>query len=107
MREKKRERAHAPRVLKTRTSAPRVLGPRVVKTEKKLVAQRTRSKAKNLTKKDGTVRWVSDLRELNKVVKKTQYTLPVITDVLRRREVMNFQQKLDISICDVLHLYIG
>ena len=37
-------------------------------------------------KKDGTVKWVSDLRELNKIVKKTQYTLPIITDVLRRRK---------------------
>ena len=47
-------------------------------------------------KKDGTVRWVSDLRELNKVVKKTQYTLPIITDVLRRRKDYEFLTRLDI-----------
>ena len=41
-------------------------------------------------KSDSTVRWVSDLRELDKVVKKTQYTLPIITDVLHRRKFMNF-----------------
>ena len=45
-------------------------------------------------KKDGTVRWVSDLRKLNKVVKKTLITLPIITDVLRRRKVMNYSLNL-------------
>ena len=36
------------------------------------------------------LRLVSDLRELNGVVKKTQYTLPIITDVLRKKKkVMN------------------
>ena len=49
-------------------------------------------------KKDGRVRWVSDLRELNKVVRCTQYTLPIITDVLRKRRGCEFLSKLDISM---------
>ena len=36
-------------------------------------------------KKDGRVRWISDLRELNKCVKRKVYPLPIITDILKKR----------------------
>ncbi len=35
-------------------------------------------------KKDGSVHWISNLCQLNEVVKQKQYPLPILTDILRR-----------------------
>ena len=41
-------------------------------------------------KKDGRVRWISNLQQLNKVVKQKQYPLPIISKVLTKRNVYSF-----------------
>ncbi len=47
-------------------------------------------------KKEGQVRWVSDLRELKKVVLRKQYPLPIIQDILKKRAGYSFFTKIDI-----------
>ena len=49
-------------------------------------------------KKDGRIHWFSDMRELNKVIKQTQYNFPIITDVLGKWKWYEFLTKLDISM---------
>ena len=43
-----------------------------------------------IPKKDSTVRWISDLRELNKVVIRNQHPLPIIGGILKKRIGYNF-----------------
>ena len=51
-----------------------------------------------IPKKDGRVRWISNLCQINKVVKRKQYPLPIITDILCKCVGYKFFTKLDISM---------
>jgi hypothetical protein len=50
------------------------------------------------TKKDGRVRWISNLSQLIKVIKRKQYPLPIITDILHKCSGYKFFTKLDVSM---------
>jgi hypothetical protein len=51
-----------------------------------------------IPKKDGRVRWIRDLRQLNKVIRHKQYPLLIITDILRKHSGYKFFTKLDVSM---------
>ncbi|CAJ1946507.1 unnamed protein product [Cylindrotheca closterium] len=51
-----------------------------------------------IPKKDGRVRWISDLCELNKVLKRKVYPLPLIDEVVSRHAGYKFFTKLDLTI---------
>jgi hypothetical protein len=51
-----------------------------------------------IPKKEGRVRWISNLRQLNKVIICKQYPLPIITDILCKRSGYKFFMKLDVSM---------
>jgi hypothetical protein len=51
-----------------------------------------------ICKKDGRVRWISNLHQLNKVIRCKQYPLPIITDILCKHSGYKFFTKLDISM---------
>jgi hypothetical protein len=51
-----------------------------------------------IPKKDGKVRWMSNLHRLNKVIRCKQYPLWIITDILRKHSGYKFFTKLDVSM---------
>ncbi len=51
-----------------------------------------------IPKKDGRVRWISNLRQSNKVIRCNQYPLPIITDILCKHSGYKFFTKLDVSM---------
>ena len=51
-----------------------------------------------IPKKDGSVRWISDFRALNKALRRKCYPIPKIQDILSRRSGYKFLSKLDVSM---------
>ncbi len=49
-------------------------------------------------KKNGRTHWVTDLRELDKVVRRQEYPLPIIQDILRKHTGYKFFTKIVISV---------
>ena len=51
-----------------------------------------------IPKKDGRVRWISDLRELNKCLKRKVYPLPLIHDIVNKRSGYKYFTKIDLTM---------
>ena len=51
-----------------------------------------------ISKPDGSLRSLADLRELNKVIKRKPYPLPKITDMLQKLEGFMFATSLDLNM---------
>ena len=49
-------------------------------------------------KKDGRVRWVSDFRELNKMLVRVIYGIPCVRDIMARRKKYKYFAKLDLTM---------
>jgi hypothetical protein len=55
-------------------------------------------------KKESRICWISNLCQLNKVIRCKQYLLLIITDILGRHSGYNFFTKFDIRVCNTIHL---
>jgi hypothetical protein len=53
---------------------------------------------KTFKRDDNRVLWISDSRQLNRVIRRTQYLLLIITDILHKHSRYKFFTKLDNSM---------
>ncbi len=51
-----------------------------------------------IPKKDGRVRWISDFRKLNKLLRRPRYFLPSIPFIMQKRAGFTYVTKIDISM---------
>ena len=51
-----------------------------------------------IPKKDGSVRFISDFRELNKLIKRKPYPIPKIQDLLLKLEGFKYATSLDLNM---------
>ena len=51
-----------------------------------------------IPKKDGRVRWISDIRKLNEMIVRKPYPLPKIQDIMNNRGTYKWFIKIDLSM---------
>ena len=51
-----------------------------------------------IPKKDGRIRFITDFRKLNAMLKRKVYNLPIIQDILKRRNGYTYFTKIDVSM---------